>query len=192
MGHHFRKIATNDTRTKYAVYEYEDLGLFHNTLALGGRYGKKKEFGPGCVPLWLKTFSYIHATCQSSYIGYKYPYLAWLSTRDLIALNPQLVVRVWRNAEDTIGSMLRKRGRSLEYWTRVYESGEENLDRLEQESGIKFVTIKTPGKNESPIKDVEIEEQLKPHIAELSSERRLVDSNQSSKPANNSSNDQTP
>jgi hypothetical protein len=157
---------------------YECRVMFKPSIQLCARFG---GVFTGTVPTievesWLEQFDAFHRQCDCGkpFCGLKVTHLSWMTTEQLLYIRPRLIVRTWRNAEDTAMSFRRRARRgmkkfNLETWHAIIASAESNLERLEKETKglVQFVRINIPAKSEPRLpRDVAIK-LLEPYIEKL-------------------------
>jgi len=106
---------------------------------------------------WLKEFN-IHDEypCLKPYIGCKVTRLAGITPKQLIGINPKLVIRTFRPKELAVASLQRYRDNTTD-WGGFYDGRENDMDKMQQETDIPFFTIKYGTTRKS---DLEVEEEL--------------------------------
>ncbi|MHA2390202.1 MAG: hypothetical protein ACXACW_15890, partial [Candidatus Hodarchaeales archaeon] len=121
---------------------------------------------------WLSRFASSHVECSNLYKGTKNKHLCWLSSKQLIEINPRLIVRTYRPIESSAISFYEnqkpKKKKSYECWLEILTEAEENLVQLEKDVGdiIPFVQINFTSRGEPRISKESVIESLEPYIEE--------------------------
>jgi hypothetical protein len=114
------------------------------------------------VETWLQQFDQVHRQCgcDKALCGLKVNHLAWLTVEQFLRIGPKLVIRTWRNEEDTARSYITNARRGMKQY---------NLERLEKETkgSIEFVRINIPAKNEPRLPRETAIEKLEPYMERL-------------------------
>jgi hypothetical protein len=129
---------------------YEDLDM--------NRITRKLINGEVTTAEWLEKFGIhgIFSSCRPPRIGCKVTHLAALTPKQLIEINPLLVVRTYRPKPLTLASLKLYRG-VKEDWSEFYDLREQSMDILEAETNIPFHTVDFDSNRRS---DEEIKEEL--------------------------------
>jgi hypothetical protein len=150
---------------------YEDRRMFDSTIQLCGRYGKAERKEPLAVKIWLEQLAKSHIHCKRN-CGVKNTHLSWLTTKQLLEINPRLVIITQRNEDDTIegyfkANLTKKwKKKPIEDWISIVKEGNEVLELLIREtaSKVSWVRVNIPDKTQARMSREALIEYLDPII----------------------------
>lgn len=125
---------------------YEDLEMLKVTRNLvGGNWATSNWKNSDSITTddWLKSFSVhdVFSSCRKPRIGCKVTHLAALTPKQVIEINPSLVIRTYRPKHLVVASLKHYRYRQKEDWEVFYDVRETSMDKLEEETSIPFYIV---------------------------------------------------
>lgn len=169
----FKVCMGSDIKTKKSrkcpLGPLEDKKMLQATVNITkGRFNLDKRADLPVKP-WLEAFAKVHTECTADLVGTKNVHLAWLTPRQLQEINPRLVIRTWRNKDDTVHSLKRWSKHNGFSWARYYDRREQSMRELEEYTDVPFVWVYYPTKHQQLSVDG-VKEILYPYIEELKRE----------------------
>ena len=172
MGHDFIRVRNNkDSRPN--SYECKDMWPLTKDVT-------RNEDTLASMEPWLNKFYQVHRDCGGKLLcGNKGTHLAKLQPKQLIELNPKLVVRTYRRRVDVIDSCCRVRHRvqrrkkhkalKEKEFEEFYDDGEKQLMSLELnvKDRIKFVWIHIPNIGSPRLTEEDVISILSPYINKM-------------------------